>query len=665
MALIGINIVFVFSIALPATFSGVECQIGIPQIIALLGSVNDTSTNMSAVLTHLESVLKSQEDLHILTNLLLENSTAAADEMVKILKHQITSNQNNVITLLRNNQQNDQEERNLLQGHQDSLSQIATGQSEVVALLQSQQDRDQETTRILSSHQDTLTQLAAGQSEVVNLLQRQEETRNETKNLLQSHHSLSQIATGQDEVVALLQSQQERDRDTTRILSSHQNELITVLQRQEESRNETKSLLHSHQDTLFEISDSQNQMVSLLQDQNDNQNETVTLLQSQQQTMASMAATQTQIATSLATLLQKQQDNQNKTVALLQNHKKTLTQIADTQSQMAQTQTQMANTFTELVNLLQMQSQQIQNMSDTMNTVVSVLETQQETLKKIATQGQQSQNTTAAANQVKSTLGSQVVELLEKQSYQLENVTINLNKQLDTQVLLLSQNTPRDCSHLAANGDHPTGPYEITVDGSQLLDAYCDMDTAGGGWTVFQRRYDGSVDFYRNWDDYEQGFGSLNGEFWLGLRKIHMLTLAGHWLLRVDLEDFQGNVSYAVYDSFQIGDAASNYTLRIGSYSGSAGDSLSFHNNLQFSTYDRDNDVWDTVNCADIYHGAWWFSGEQGWWMQLCGISNLKGQYLGPSGNYDSFTTFTEWWWIDRYGFGSLKKSEMKIRRVE
>ena len=96
---------------------------------------------------------------------------------------------------------------------------------------------------------------------------------------------------------------------------------------------------------------------------------------------------------------------------------------------------------------------------------------------------------------------------------------------------------------------------------------YCDQTTAGGGWTVFQKRLNGSVDFYRGWDDYRRGFGNLNGEFWLGLDKIHRLTKERS-KLRVDLEDFSGNTAYAEYSSFGVGDEGSKYKLSLGSYSG-------------------------------------------------------------------------------------------------
>ena len=181
-----------------------------------------------------------------------------------------------------------------------------------------------------------------------------------------------------------------------------------------------------------------------------------------------------------------------------------------------------------------------------------------------------------------------------------------------------------------------------------------DMDTANGGWTVFQKRFDGSVDFHRGWDEYERGFGDSNGEFWLGLQKLHQITQSGTWELRVDLEDFNGNTAYAKYDSFQIGDAASNYRLSIGSYSGTAGDAMVGLNNMQFTTYDRDNDACSCNCAADFYHqGAWWYL--------ACGRSNLNGRYLGQSSGHWQGMTWYDW----KNAWESLKKSEMKIRRVQ
>ena len=94
------------------------------------------------------------------------------------------------------------------------------------------------------------------------------------------------------------------------------------------------------------------------------------------------------------------------------------------------------------------------------------------------------------------------------------------------------------------------------------------MTTNGGGWTIFQRRIDGSVDFYLGWDDYKKGFGNLNGEFWLGLDKIHRLTESGQNVLRVDLEDFQNSRGYAHYSTFAVGNEIEKYKLTVGCYSG-------------------------------------------------------------------------------------------------
>ena len=96
---------------------------------------------------------------------------------------------------------------------------------------------------------------------------------------------------------------------------------------------------------------------------------------------------------------------------------------------------------------------------------------------------------------------------------------------------------------------------------------FCDQTTGGGGWTVFQKRLDGSVNFYRGWADYKNGFGDLNGEFWLGLDKIHRLTKTKN-KLRVDLEDTTGKTAYAEYDMFAVTSERTKYQLSLGSYSG-------------------------------------------------------------------------------------------------
>ena len=116
--------------------------------------------------------------------------------------------------------------------------------------------------------------------------------------------------------------------------------------------------------------------------------------------------------------------------------------------------------------------------------------------------------------------------------------------------------------------------YTISPDGGKPIQVLCDMTTDGGGWTVFQRRLDGSVDFYRGWKSYKNGFGDLNGEFWLGNDNLHRLTAADDVILRVDLEDFEGDIRYAEYTTFKVADEAAKYKLSIGGYSGTASDQM-------------------------------------------------------------------------------------------
>ncbi|XP_025102670.1 microfibril-associated glycoprotein 4-like [Pomacea canaliculata] len=117
-------------------------------------------------------------------------------------------------------------------------------------------------------------------------------------------------------------------------------------------------------------------------------------------------------------------------------------------------------------------------------------------------------------------------------------------------------------------------------------------------WTVFQRRYNGSVDFYRNWTEYETGFGEVDGEFWLGLGTLHNITKTRPHILRIDLGDVDGHQFYAEYSTFRVDGPETNYTLTVSGYSGTAGDSLSPHNSMAFSTYDQEHDKEPSENCA-------------------------------------------------------------------
>ena len=188
----------------------------------------------------------------------------------------------------------------------------------------------------------------------------------------------------------------------------------------------------------------------------------------------------------------------------------------------------------------------------------------------------------------------------------------------------------------------------------QPFDVYCDMEMDGGGWTVFQCRINGSQDFYLDWEDYENGFGDLNGEFWLGPRKLHRLTANTSQAntLRVDLGDFDANTAYAKYSTFRIGDSVSKYTLTVSGYTGTAGDSLDYHGGRPFTTRDRDNDGTDSRNCAEAYKGAWWYYD--------CYRSSLNGLYH-HSGPQTSGDTVSWNLWRSTY---SLKTTEMKLRRA-
>ncbi|XP_068934962.1 ficolin-3 [Petaurus breviceps papuanus] len=193
-------------------------------------------------------------------------------------------------------------------------------------------------------------------------------------------------------------------------------------------------------------------------------------------------------------------------------------------------------------------------------------------------------------------------------------------------MLAQCQAGPQDCRELQSRGAFLSGWYRVCLPSGKVLPVYCDMASAEGGWLVFQRRQDGSVNFYRPWESYKTGFGRQESEFWLGNENLYQLTREAPKELRVELEDFNGTQTFAHYEGFRILSEADKYQLVLDKFlEGTAGDSLTFHNRKPFSTYDADSDT-HKENCASIVGGAWWYAD--------CYKSNLNGRYasskVGP-----------------------------------
>lgn len=219
------------------------------------------------------------------------------------------------------------------------------------------------------------------------------------------------------------------------------------------------------------------------------------------------------------------------------------------------------------------------------------------------------------------TLQNQIHMKSERSSLKRKEDDVHLNassEQRDSPVAMAS-----DCHELFLRGETTSGLYNIQPTDSEPFEVFCEM-TPEGGWTVIQRRQDGSVDFDQLWQAYQTGFGSLNDEFWLGLEKIHSVSKGGNYILKLQFSDWLDEVQTINYP-FRLNGEESNYSLRIlGSPAGNLESSLSTETSgVPFSTRDKDNDQKNDLNCAKQLSGGWWFSN--------CGRSNLNGRYFVTS----------------------------------
>ena len=173
------------------------------------------------------------------------------------------------------------------------------------------------------------------------------------------------------------------------------------------------------------------------------------------------------------------------------------------------------------------------------------------------------------------------------------------------------------------------------------------METDGGGWIVIQRRDAalGRVNFTRNWEDYENGFCNLDGEFWIGLKNIHELTNQQEVELHISVWNDTNTWNY---QTFRVSSPDDRYQLTVSGGTGDGDlDALAYHNGQDFTTYDRDND------CAYLCQGGWWYGQSYN--------ANLNGRHE-MSGLPGTLGVGQLLRWYSGRSTETYTNSEMKIR---
>ncbi|XP_062846784.1 angiopoietin-2b isoform X2 [Trichomycterus rosablanca] len=268
--------------------------------------------------------------------------------------------------------------------------------------------------------------------------------------------------------------------------------------------------------------------------------------------------------------------------------------------------------------VIQQEKKQLQELLDMQSRMVTVLERQLATF---------TRNSTFLKHQ-QATLSDTLQQLLAKIIHSNDITSPSKEK---TEIF-------RDCADIYKYGITANGVYNIhPINSTQPIKVFCDMKTKGGGWTVIQHRFNGSVDFHRSWIEYKLGFGDPSGEHWLGNDVIHLLTTAGEYTLQVQLGDVEGKQAYSQYDRFYIDGEEKKYSLHAQGFSGTAGRISSLtHSGTMFSTKDQDNDRC-SCKCAQMASGGWWF--------EACGPSNLNGIFYSGISNVMRYNGIKWYYW--------------------
>ncbi|XP_077469249.1 angiopoietin-2a [Stigmatopora argus] len=289
--------------------------------------------------------------------------------------------------------------------------------------------------------------------------------------------------------------------------------------------------------------------------------------------------------------------------------------------------------------LLQVEKEQLQNLIQRQTTIIGELE---QKLLRVSSNN--------------SVLQHQQQELLETVNQLIHTFSTGTVQETKTAMMQDTPSTFVDCAAVFKSGNTKNGVYTLTLPNTTVeVKAFCDMELEAGGWTVIQKRFDGSVDFHRTWEEYKKGFGDPSGEFWLGNEFVSKLTSEGSYSLRIQLSDWEDNSAFSLYDQFSLDGEGQNYRIHLKGYSGTAGKISSIGQpGSDFSTKDADNDKC-VCKCSQLTTGGWWFD--------ACGPSNLNGMYYQEGQNSNRFNGI-KWYYWKGSGY-SLRATSIMIRPAD